>query len=401
MKNLVIAFTVISISFASALWSQSPQCDCKADLDFIIEKLKKTPSYNKQIKNAALDEFNQTYQNLTKDLDSTISIIDCYKRIQDLITTVNDFHFNLYFNYKDEKSYLGRYSEDEISRLHKSLKSVNSKSIEGIYKLGKTEIKVGIKHKNKNIIEGFVLSSNDSLWQKGDILLVGSKNKFGKYNLTYYKSNNKQLQMLNNISFDNERLMSFKKLENLFNEEFKNDKTSNWEFKELNKDVQYLYMGSFNRNDANKKASKEFYRQIKNKLKAPYIIVDLRSNGGGASKISDPFLKLLKKTKSKIYIITNSFTISNGEQFTLKLKNETNSVHLGQTTFGALAYGSNYGNLYTTPSGYFSFYPTDMDFHNIYYKYEGFGIIPDITLEFDKDWVEQTLDIIKNETQKQ
>lgn len=399
MKNLVILLAFFLV-VSSSIQAQSKTCDCKADLDFIVEKLKKTPSYKNQMKDEALEKFNRAYQRLTRDIDGLISILDCYKKMQQLITTVNDFHFNLYFNYEDEKSYLGRYSENEVSLLKAYLKQVDRNSVEGIYKLGKTERLVGIILKNQNNIEGVVLSDNDSLWQKGEVFLVGTMNKFGKYNLIYYKPNNKKLQMLNNITLDNERLLSLKKTGNSSNEEFKNDKTSNWEFKQLSKDVQYLYMGSFNRNDVNKKASKGLYKQIKNKLKAPYIIVDLRSNGGGASKISDPFLKLLKKSKSKIYILTNSFTISNGEQFVLKLKDETNSVHLGQTTFGALAYGSNYGNLYTTPSGYFSFYPTDMDFHNEYYKYEGFGIAPDITLDFDKDWIEQTLNLINNDQNK-
>ncbi|MTE25621.1 S41 family peptidase [Winogradskyella ouciana] len=399
MKNLVLLLAFFLV-VSSSIQAQSKTCDCKADLDFIVEKLKKTPSYKNQMKDEALEKFNRAYQRLTRDIDGLISILDCYKKMQQLITTVNDFHFNLYFNYEDEKSYLGRYSENEVSLLKAYLKQVDRNSVEGIYKLGKTERLVGIILKNQNNIEGVVLSDNDSLWQKGEAFLVGTMNKFGKYNLIYYKPNNKKLQMLNNITLDNERLLSLKKTGNSSNEEFKNDKTSNWEFKQLSKDVQYLYMGSFNRNDVNKKASKGLYKQIKNKLKAPYIIVDLRSNGGGASKISDPFLKLLKKSKSKIYILTNSFTISNGEQFVLKLKDETNSVHLGQTTFGALAYGSNYGNLYTTPSGYFSFYPTDMDFHNEYYKYEGFGIAPDITLDFDKDWIEQTLNLINNDQNK-
>lgn len=399
MKKLVLYFTFLLVTSLS-IQAQIKTCNCKVDLDFIVEKLKKTPSYKKQIKDKTLKNFNQTYQNLIQDMGSPTSIINCYKKIQQLITTVNDFHFNLYFNYKDDKSHLGHYSEEEVSLLNESLESADSNTIEGIYNLGNTGITIGITLKNENLIEGIVLSSKDSLWEHGEVFLTGTKNKFGKFNLFYYKANNKQLQMLNNITYENGRLLSLKKRGNSFNEEFKNSKTSNWEFKQLNNDVQYLYMGSFNINDKNKVASINFYNEIKSKLKAPNIIVDLRSNGGGASRISDPFLKLLKKSKAKIYILTNSFTISNGEQFMLKLKDKTNAIHLGQTTFGALAYGSNNGNLYTTPSEYFSFYPTDMDFHNEYYQNEGFGIKPDIKLAFDKDWVEQTLDLINMDQNK-
>ena len=37
--------------------------------------------------------------------------------------------------------------------------------------------------------------------------------------------------------------------------------------------------------------------------------------------------------------------------------------------------------------------PTDMNFHK-YIAYEGKGITPEIQLDFNRDWMEQTLEII-------
>jgi C-terminal processing protease CtpA/Prc len=98
-----------------------------------------------------------------------------------------------------------------------------------------------------------------------------------------------------------------------------------------------------------------------------------------------------------VYILTNAFTGSNGEQFTLKLLKNKNAKHLGQTTFGVIAYGMNYGYDYNTPSGHFEITPTDMNYHK-YIQYEGKGIIPEIVLGFDRDWIEQTLEIIEADT---
>lgn len=159
--------------------------------------------------------------------------------------------------------------------------------------------------------------------------------------------------------------------------------------------MQYIYFGSFSNANDNVKAFKAFYSKYKNSFTAQHIIVDLRSNGGGNSKWSDPFLKLLRKSKAKIYVITNQFTASNGEQFTLKLKDKLNAVHLGQTTYGVIAYGINYSYTYNTPSGKFTILPTDMNYHK-YIAYEGYGIAPDITLNFDKDWIVQTLQLIED-----
>ena len=124
--------------------------------------------------------------------------------------------------------------------------------------------------------------------------------------------------------------------------------------------------------------------------------MDLRSNSGGNKKFSDPFLKLLKN--KNVYVLTNCFTGSNGEQFATKLKKIKGAKHLGQTTFGVIAYGLNYGTSYDTPSGHFRVLPTDMNFHQ-FYAYEGKGVTPDIKLDFESDWIEQTLAIIEKNNQ--
>ena len=192
------------------------------------------------------------------------------------------------------------------------------------------------------------------------------------------------------MSFENGRLWRYKKADNTFNNEYLSETIEVAKFKEINDDVQYLYFKTFGNHK--KKALKAFYEDTKNRLTAKNIIVDLRTNGGGNSKFSDPFLKLLKN--KNVYVITNSFTASNAEQFTLKLLKNKNAKHLGQTTFGIIAYGMNYGYRYNTPSGHFKILPTDMNFHK-YIDFEGKGITPEIQLAFDKDWIAQTLDVIE------
>jgi hypothetical protein len=396
MKNLACLVTMLLTSILT-IFAQSPTCDCKTDLDFVVKKLKDTPSFKEQMKGEALNLFNETYDRLSQKSEQDLPVADCYSLLQEQISMIDDFHLNLYFNGPANPSYLKAqpYSKSEVIALKTYLETAKANAVEGIYKLGESPIEIGLKQRANNTVEGIVLTEGDSIWKQGEVYLRGTKNKFGKYNLISNKRAIKTLQMNNNISFDNARLVSLKKLENPYNAEFKTDKTSNWEFKALKDNVQYVYFGSFNRREPNKTASKEFLCDLKTKLTADYVIVDLRSNGGGANKISHPFFKLLKKSKAKIYVLTNSFTVSNAEQFTVKLKSLDNTVHLGQGTYGAIAYGSNYGNVYETPSGYFSLYPTDMNFHKQYFEYEGSGVIPDIKLDFDRDWIEQTLEIIE------
>ncbi|MGB6268649.1 MAG: S41 family peptidase, partial [Olleya sp.] len=241
---------------------------------------------------------------------------------------------------------------------------------------------------------GVVLKSHLKQWDAGQIIIYAHQTNGIKYNLYYYDPITRSPGFVKSISFENGRLWMYKKENSINNEELPIKNQLDWEFKQLTPDTQYLYFGNFSSfNKSNQKAFKDFYAKVKNELSATNVIVDLRSNRGGNSKLSDPFLKLLKK--KNVYILTNCFTGSNGEQFTLKLKALKNATHLGQTTRGIIAYGMNYGYNYNTPSGNFNMTPTDMDF-NEYLAYEGKGVTPEIALDFGKDWLEQTLAIIKN-----
>ncbi|MCF6280397.1 MAG: S41 family peptidase [Flavobacteriaceae bacterium] len=236
-----------------------------------------------------------------------------------------------------------------------------------------------------------MLESNVRNWETGEIRFYATHTTGNKYNVFDYNITTRSPSMKKSISFENGRLLSYKKVNNTLNHEFAPKENKFLEFKELIENVQYLYFKNFF--NKKRKVFKPFYKEVKSKLTAKNIIVDLRSNGGGNKKLSDPFLKLLKG--KNVFIITNSFTASNAEQFTVKLKKIKNAIHLGQVTMGGLSYGMNYGYDYPTPSGFFRILPTDMNFHK-YYKYEGKGVAPDIALSFDKDWIEQTLEIIKN-----
>jgi C-terminal processing protease CtpA/Prc len=143
--------------------------------------------------------------------------------------------------------------------------------------------------------------------------------------------------------------------------------------------------------------SQQFYDSIKNLLSGPNLILDLRNNDGGANKVSKKFLKLIRHyTKTgQVYVLINNGTLSQGEIFTLQLKQLKNVKTLGQTTRGMLTYGSNYGNRVKLPSQSFEVYITDMKGDKRLIPYENYGINPDITLSDTKDWIEQTIEIIR------
>ncbi|TCK69339.1 peptidase S41-like protein [Winogradskyella wandonensis] len=399
MKKITL-FLFVFISGFQVLTAQIQTCDCKTDLDFIVEKIKKMPSYKKQIKGKEAIKFENIYESLLQKMIEPINVEECYRLLLKQMNMVNDVHASLQINNQDNnivfspKKLYGNNS-NKVQSLKSITKELEKKDIsdkEGIYNYGEEKIGIVYNEKSKQHI-GFVIETNLENWIEGEIRFYLYPIGSNKYNMYYYKTKKKTPGFVRSLSFENGRIWSYKKVGNTDNFELLSEKIEVADFKQISDDTQYLYFKTFS--NSKKKELLKFYNEIKDKLTAPNIIVDLRSNSGGNSKYSDSYIKLLRN--KNVYVITNCFTGSNGEQFTLKLLKNKNAKHLGQTTRGIIAYGKNYGYNYTTPSGYFNITPTDMNFHK-YIDYESKGITPSIALDFKKDWVEQTLEIVEKDS---
>lgn len=394
MKNLFLILILFLFGTISIL-AQSETCDCKTDLDFLVEKIKKMPSYKKQIKGEKATKFLKTYKKLSAEMQEPILIEVCYKLLIEQMILINDVHASLQIS----KSYSAAQhntkhpkTSNNITELTEILSNKELSDLEGIYNYNKNE-RIGIYYsENKKDLIAVVLETGLKQWDVGDIRFYATHTDGNKYNFYYYDIDTKIPGFVKSLTFENGRIWSYKKEGNALDYEFADNDVNVAEFKTINEDTQYLYFKTFG--NSKKKALVEFYNNTKDKITAKNVIVDLRSNSGGNKKFSDPFLKLLKD--KNVYVITNCFAGSNGEQFTLKLLKNKNAQHLGQTTRGIIAYGMNYGYKYKTPSGYFNLTPTDMNFHK-YIAYEGKGITPEISLDFNSDWIEQTLEIIQND----
>lgn len=412
MKTLSTLF--LTIIFSISMFAQNVTCDCKRDLDFLVQKMQEMPSYKHQIiKTNTEHNFQATYQQYADKMTEPIPVIACFDLLNKMMGLITDLHASVQFKgdglTKDQladQSTLQSFLVSEtftkhpktlanMETLEKSLSSKPKNDIEGIYK-GR-ELTVGVYGTDDpNKFEGVVLASKLPTWVPGQIIFYLSQNSNERYDILYFNPNSRKMYYSKGISASNGRIKYFLK-EGIESNEI-NFSKEKWVFKQLNDSVQYIYFGEFSNTASVKQASKDFYAKLKDSLNAEHLIIDLRNNGGGNKKHSDLFLKLFKRNKGNNYILTNSFTACNAEQFTAKLKKIPNTIHLGETTRGVLVYGKNYGYRYDTPSGLFSVQPTDMDFHNAYFEYEGKGISPDLPLTFDVDWVKQTLDIITSQS---
>lgn len=128
----------------------------------------------------------------------------------------------------------------------------------------------------------------------------------------------------------------------------------------------------------------EYDKNINGKIIDGNLIVDLWNNGGENNDVSDPFLKILTEytKRNKVYVLINRKTMSNADQFTVKLKKLDNAtVFLGEESCRMVAYGSNYSK-------------KDPLAFSEYLEYEDIGFTPDIVLSPDNDRTQQVLKII-------
>lgn len=410
MKTLLSISIITLCTLFSTNFHAQQTCDCAQDLKYINTQVQEMVSFKKQIKNEKRIAYENLYQQLLTKSSNTTSASDCYILLNGLLSQIQDKHaiiLNVKYEVTDEmlkseKAFEAYRKSDvfkkfpttnkDISLLTKTLEAKPYKSIEGIYKK-RDGLTIGIL-KQGELYQGIVLASEQKNWVAGQIKYTLTEVAPNMYDVMTSNAPGGKLRFLRAALNYDGRIWHLKK-DNGAEYTHTADGQQDWEFKQINRDTQYVYFGSFSNASENVEAFKTFYETYKSKFTAKNIIVDLRDNSGGNSKYSDPFFKIFKKNKMNVYVVTNFFTGSNGEQFTIKLKDLKKTVHLGQRTYGAVAYGSNYGKLLKTPSNLFALYPTDMNFHR-FIDYEYVGVQPDIVLSFDKDWIVQTLQFIDN-----
>lgn len=286
-----------------------------------------------------------------------------------------------------------------LDSLTNVLKNKPFNDVEGIYNYSNYVTAGVFRTQKKDSLVGVVLSTNIKNWEPGQLAftMVEIKGKPNRFNAISAHLIQKNFSLLKQEAFANGNLFAGhwkKEGQPSFAYATTNEK---YELTNLENNIQYLRLGSFASDNENVAEAATFAKSLGGKLNCDALIVDVRNNGGGADKVSNPFLKLIKKFSKdkKVYVLVNHFTVSNAEQFALRLKELKNVTLLGETTSGMLAYGSNYGNTLNLACGRYAFYPTDMDCSE-FIKYENVGITPHLLLKYDSDWVTQTLEIIKS-----
>jgi len=411
--------TIFILLISAFTLSAQQLCDCRSELDFVYEQIQDAASFKSQIKGETLTAFEKEYQQMRASFSEEVDLIKCFWQLNQLLGKVKDKHMSVYgtrpdFSVKEarDSAFVAEYRKSEtfinhpvydkdLETLKASLATKAIGDVEGIYNIG-SAMKLGVfKSSTKGEYMGVILESNLGVWEAGQFMLyMTATERSNEYDIMTYGQVQKHLLFYKAQVYQFGHLFGNGVKEGITNTYSRIDRenTTPYQLTQINKEVQYFWLDALGRYE--KEAQRDaLITQINKELTAPNLIVDMRDNGGGASKISIPILRALKKKSTKIYVLTNFFSASNAEQTTVRLKKIKGTVHLGQRTYGAIAYGKNYGRSYQSPSGLFTFSPTDMKF-NHFLKYEEVGVAPDIELDNASDWVDQTINIINAQNLK-
>ena len=370
----------------------------KNDLIELHNILQKTYSYKDQIKGENLVSYNLLFETLLSDTVKNASDYKYFYNLAQLFFPIRDNHLAFYqiANLSSEKDFPT--FNGNVDSLKFVLSSKPLDSLEGIYHYDKY-YSVGLFKVNKTDYIGVVLDSEIPYWKKGQITIHLYEYLPNYFKAIYAHPKDKNYTLLPIEKYTHHSLINshfylsfsdkiYSKIQN--QDDFINlsKNIEDFSFKNIDTDIQYLHIKHFSAYRVEMQKSQEFYDSIKNLLTAPNLILDLRNNEGGAFKASEKFLKLISK-------YTKNGTLSQGEIFTLQLKQLQNVKTIGQTTKGMLTYGSNYGTRVKLPSQSFEVFITDMKGDKRLIPYENYGINPDIVLLDTKDWIEQTIEIIR------
>lgn len=412
-------FLMIAVLYLfCSTWSiaQKSSCDCASDFAFLHQYLKQTISFKQQIKGKKKQAFEAIHSQLQQKAAATTSTYECFGLMRQLLLQVKDKHLGIKElvpavsqkqlqdaafaqNYQNSPTFFNSPRVQlNLDSLEKVLHQAPKEAIAGIYYYYNF-FKIGIyPDKTEGKYWGIVLESKIASWEKGQIILQLNHTKDNVYEAISGHRLNRH-HVADEALLVNGQIIRFnwRKDTTIINYFTKTNSNQTFALQQLAPNIQYLKLGSFNAFEGYKKA-KNFADSITNLLKAPHLIVDVRGNTGGGDRTSNLFLKLLKKyaKHGSIYVLTNYYTVSNGEIFTSRLKRLPTTTVLGMRTNGSTSYGRENLPSLVLPSKKFRFYRTNMNYSQ-FLNNELVGITPDVLLDFNRDWLEQTIKYINKQ----
>lgn len=287
------------ISFLPAAGLLAQNCDCSSELAFAVKYFEENnPAFQKIRSDAkALDEYRQQLKaieeqaKVEKDIDRCIIHLDRY------IKLLKDHHSGIGFNLRREVDMstpeaIQRFKNSETfqrfekleldtAAMMKDLRQRKLTDIEGIYSNGGSIVFAIVrKPDSETKYQGIIVRKN-SLLDVGHLLLELEEQPDKSFDLTYHTGllGFTMKKIFRNTTIENGQMPEFGFAK--VTTDLPHSKT--YEFRALNDSTNYLRLSSFSGSET--KELDSFYAAIADKIKStPYLVVDVRNNGGGSEQ---------------------------------------------------------------------------------------------------------------------
>mgnify|MGYP001799580550 CR=1 FL=1 len=469
-------FIIITICLPQLSFAQS-DCTCEQELDFVMGYYERNlAAFGDNVNADNRMEYDAFKAELLKEAQTAHLEADCFRVLTYFVEFFKDNHASIYMSNAgiDEDSeeavsqfltselYLGR----EVYQLkNEDLKQYPLDDIRGIYRISDAyEIAVVPSKTPFRDYIGVILNSSSKIWRRGQVKLEIKQVAENQYQAFSYMRNHSlrfsgRYQLKNGILGD-----TWVKTSKADDQSHATNTDRTFHFKMLNDSTAYLRIPSFS---GGRSARIDSLYQVADAQirQTPYLVIDVRDNGGGSDSNASPLLpyiytnpikgdrvellvtednlnlwkkwqrewkadslnyskqdvawisrevRRMEKAKpnswivrskggksrakavanypTSVAVIQNQYCASSCETLLFWAKQSEKTILVGENSGGYVGYGEN-GSV-STPCYNFTL-TCPMTRYKEQRKYEATGIVPDHLLEYDRDWVEQTLELLR------
>ncbi len=367
------------LAFSPVLHGQADDCACRDALAETWAHLSELPAFEDNC--GANSDCTTRYQQLLTEAPRATSGLPCYRLLTALTGLLGDGHTAIYGMVPDTLPAVASPAGRPLRSPPEGEAPVGTYYGEG-YTLGLTK---GTEHYVLRI-----LASPRPRWAVGDTVAYLVPRGAGRYRFSGHRLSDGRLITFSEVIRDG----SFSELgfrrDTTVTDRSHYTGTATYAYARLEGGIDYLRLGSFSSYNPELSEAEAFYATVAGQLVGRLLLVDLRDNTGGGKRNSNIIYKILRQQRrryDRIGVLINHGSISNAEQFALRLKEWPEVSLLGEATQGVLTYELE-GAAEEVGCGQYLLQMATKRLSR-YLPYEGSGVAPDVRLGGDSDWIEQ------------
>ena len=325
MSRLFIGLLLILTFQARA----QQNCGCESELNFVTQYYEKNlPGFADNV-NASNKQAYEAFKADLKSASKTVSTkTDCFKLLTYYVEFFKDNHSGINMRFdnvnEDDDEALSKFLNSEIYtnretyELTKSdLQQYPTNDLRGIYRISSGSYTIAIipsKTPFRDYI-GVIIESTSKLWKKGDIKMELKHNQTGLLEAMVYLRNH-SIRHYPKFTFENGILGdNWIKTSNENNTNHAINNSRSLQFEQINDSTTYLRIPTFSGGQSARIDS--LYKAVDEIIRAnPYLIIDVRNNGGGSDRNATHLLnyiytKPIKTDKVGLYTTPDNIKVWN------------------------------------------------------------------------------------------